>query len=71
MRYCWFAIMNKGPSFEPLTAKYGRSAVTGHTDSLVLLNIKVTPFLKGSVLDCLILMEISCGSCQLSTDTSL
>ena len=55
--------------FEPLAAKCGSGAEAGQTDFLFCLAFNVISFLNGSVLDCLIGMEIACVLCKLSLAT--
>ena len=64
------AIMNKGPSRLPLTAMYGKSASTGQSCESFLPKHKVTPCLKGSVFDCLMITFSIRGLALLSTATS-
>ena len=51
-------------------ARYGMSAVTGHTSLSDLPSVSVTPVRKGSVLDCFSLRVSKDGQVRLSTATS-
>ena len=61
---CGIADLNGRLGFKPWIARYSRSALTEQTGWSVLLNMRVIPFRKGLVLDCLICMEMSCGLCR-------
>ena len=58
--------MNSGPEHAPLTARYGKSALTGHMLLSVLPRQICTPCRKGSVFDCFIVMYTRDGASLLS-----
>ena len=54
VRGLFCCVRNRGPGCDPLTARYAKTAPTGQTALSVLPSESFTPFLNGSVFDCLI-----------------
>ena len=54
VRGLFCSVRNKAPGCDPLTARYAKTALTGQTALSVLPSESFTPFLNGSVSDCLI-----------------
>ena len=54
VRGLFCSVRNRAPDCDPLTARYAKTAPTGQIALSVLPSESFTPFLNGSVFDCMI-----------------